>query len=277
MVEVYGIEFIDNNKIYFFDSNNKKATIGDLVIVETEKGTQIAKIVTSPKKVKKNQYKNLKKIIRLADDEDKKINDENIEDAKKTLKRAEKIAKKLKLNMKFLSANYTFDRNQLFISFTSENRVDFRELAKELASIYKTRIELRQIGIRDKAREISGIGQCGRKLCCSSFLGSIDSVSINMVKNQNLSLNPNKINGQCGRLLCCLNYEDDNYSELRKGMPNIGDEVETEKGKAKVISLNILERKYTAMTEENDKVEIELKEREKKQPKEKKKFIKKSR
>ena len=202
MVEVYGIEFIDNNKIYFFDSNNKKATIGDLVIVETEKGTQIAKIVTSPKKVKKNQYKNLKKIIRLADDDDKKINDENIEDAKKTLKRAEKIAKKLKLNMKFLSANYTFDRNQLFISFTSENRVDFRELAKELASIYKTRIELRQIGIRDKAREISGIGQCGRKLCCSSFLGSIDSVSINMVKNQNLSLNPNKINGQCGRLLC---------------------------------------------------------------------------
>lgn len=277
MVEVYGIEFIDNNKIYFFDSNNKKATIGDLVIVETEKGTQIAKIVTSPKKVKKNQYKNLKKIIRLADDEDKKINDENIEDAKKTLKRAEKIAKKLKLNMKFLSANYTFDRNQLFISFTSENRVDFRELAKELASIYKTRIELRQIGIRDKAREISGIGQCGRKLCCSSFLGSIDSVSINMVKNQNLSLNPNKINGQCGRLLCCLNYEDDNYSELRKGMPNIGDEVETEKGKAKVISLNILERKYTAMTEDNDKVEIELKEREKKQPKEKKKLIKKTR
>lgn len=272
MVEVYGIEFNDNNKVYFFDTNRKKAKIGDFVIVETEKGTQIAKVVIDSKKVDTKQYKNLKKVIRVADEEDKKIDKRNREEAERALKRAEKIAKRQELKMTFLSANYTFDRNQLFLTFVADNRVDFRSLAKELANIYRTRIELRQIGIRDKAREISGIGQCGRKLCCSCFLNNIDSVGIGMVKNQNLSLNPGKINGQCGRLLCCLNYEDDNYTECRKKLPQIGDEVETEKGKGKVIYLDILNKKYTVCTENDEKVEIKVTEKFKKPDKKFKKI-----
>ena len=161
--------------------------------------------------------------------------------------------------MNMLEASYTLNRSQLLIMFVSDNRVDFRELAKELASIYKTRIELRQIGVRDKAKEISGIGQCGRALCCASFLKkSIDSVSISMAKNQGLSLNPNKINGQCGRLLCCLNYEDELYSENRENMPSIGEEIKTDKGNGKVVSLDILNRKYTVNIPDEGQVEIQL-------------------
>ena len=160
--------------------------------------------------------------------------------------------------MKFISASFTLDRSQLLFYFVSDERVDFRDLAKELASIYKTRIELRQVGVRDKAKEVSGVGPCGRKLCCASFLNNMDSVSISMAKNQNLSLNPNKINGLCGRLLCCLTYEDDLYKTSRKGMPNVGAEVETEFGKGTVVGVNIPTRTYSVYVENHGKVEITL-------------------
>ena len=160
--------------------------------------------------------------------------------------------------MKFIDAYYTFDRKQLVFQFLADNRVDFRELAKSLAAVYRTRIELRQVGVRDKAKEISGIGSCGRKLCCSSFLSDLDSVSINQVKNQNLALNPNKINGLCGRLLCCLKYEDDLYTEFRKDLPEVGDEIKNNGEKGTVISIDIPARKYIYVTEEGNKVEVKV-------------------
>ena len=168
------------------------------------------------------------------------------------------IAKKMKLDMKFLDADFTFDKTQLIFHFIAENRIDFRELAKSLASIYKVRIELRQVGVRDKAKEISGIGQCGRKLCCSNFLKDLDSVGIAQVKNQSISLNPSKINGQCGRLLCCLKYEDENYSFYRKDMPEVGQKVKIGDENGIVISIDILNRKYTVNTESNNKIVVEV-------------------
>ena len=185
-------------------------------------------------------------------------NKKNIEEAKDALKKATDIAKKMKLDMKFLDADFTFDKTQLIFHFIAENRVDFRELAKSLASIYKVRIELRQVGVRDKAKEISGIGQCGRKLCCSNFLKDLDSVGIAQVKNQSISLNPSKINGQCGRLLCCLKYEDENYSFYRKDMPEVGQKVKIGDENGIVISIDILNRKYTVNTESNNKIVVEV-------------------
>ena len=160
--------------------------------------------------------------------------------------------------MKFLESFYTFDRKQLVFQFLADNRVDFRELAKDLAAIYKTRIELRQVGVRDKAKEISGIGPCGRKLCCSNFLNDLDSVGISQVKNQNLALNPNKINGLCGRLLCCLKFEDDLYTEFRKDLPEIGDTIKNDDEEGSVVSIDIPNRKYTYVTESGNKVEVKV-------------------
>ncbi len=156
--------------------------------------------------------------------------------------------------MKLLDASYTLDRNQLLFNFVSDERIDFRELLKQLAAIYKTRIELRQIGIRDKAKEIGGIGPCGRFLCCNSFLTDLNSVTINMAKNQVLALNPTKINGVCGRLLCCLSYEDEIYTEFRKGLPNIGDDYEYNQKKYKVIDIDILKRKVIIQNENSKEV-----------------------
>lgn len=251
---IYIIIFKENGKQYKFTSENKYA-VEDIVVVETEKGLQIGKIVKIAKSGKNN---NFKKIKRKANKKDIIQHRKNIKDSLNALENAKNLAKELDLKMNFIEASFTFDRSQLLISFTAESRVDFRKLAKELASIYKTRIELRQIGIRDKAKEISGIGQCGRKLCCSTFLNNLESVSISMVKNQNLALNPNKINGQCGRLLCCLTYEDNMYFNCRKNLPSVGDKVDTEKGEAIVNFVDILNRKYTAITNNDEKVEVVL-------------------
>jgi len=160
--------------------------------------------------------------------------------------------------MQLLDATYTFDREQLIFKFLSDKRIDFRELVKDFAAIFHTRIELRQIGARDKAKEIGGCGMCGRNLCCSTFLNDMDSVTIGMAKNQNISLNPNKINGLCGRLLCCLKYEDKCYSECRVGIPSVGKKVKTEEGEGVVTSVDILNRKYFVNIEEKGIVEINL-------------------
>lgn len=259
MNNVVGIVFKPNSKVYFFNSAGINIKDDDKVIVETERGLQFGYVLMSNIK-NKSVNDNMKNVIRIATIKDENIYIKNTKDANKALEKARKIANRLKLNMNILEASYTFDRNQLMFYFLSDNRVDFREMAKELASLYKTRIELRQIGVRDKAKEISGIGQCGRLLCCSCFFNSsMESVSINMAKNQNLALNPNKINGQCGRLLCCLNFEDEVYKCNREGMPEIGDYYVTEKGKGKVVSLDILKRSFVVNVQDEGKIEVVLK------------------
>ena len=258
MNNVVGVRFKENGKIYFFKSNNIDIKENDKVIVETDKGLQLG-IVISPNINNKEVNNNMKNIVRIASKKDIDTYEINKIDAFEALNKAREIAEELELEMNFLEANYTFERNQLIFLFTADGRVDFRELAKQLAAIYKTRIELRQIGIRDKAKEISGLGQCGRELCCASFLkDSMESVSITMAKNQNISLNPTKINGQCGRLLCCLKYEDDVYTEYKKDMPNVGDKVKTEKGNGIVSSVDILKRSYVVDVEDEGKIEVTL-------------------
>lgn len=255
MIEVIGVSFEDNSKIYYFSSNKLDLKKELFVIVETERGLQFGKAMTNVTELESSKIVSiLKPVIRIATEEDIKKHKENIDLAKESIKNAEELIKTNKLNMSIINANFTFDKKQLLFHFISEERVDFRKLAKELATTYKTRIELRQIGVRDKAKEIGGIGSCGRCLCCSTFLKSFDSLSINMAKNQNLALNPTKINGACGRLLCCLGYENDLYEECRKGMPNIGEKLKTKDGLKRVISVDILNRKYKTLNE-NDQIE----------------------
>lgn len=260
MKEVIGVSFTEGKRIYYFDPANIKPNFGDDVIVETERGLQYGKIATLI--VEKNERSlnmPLKRIIRIATKDDRKKHELNLNEEKKAMKECEKLIKKYNLNMKVIDANFTFDKEQLMYHFLSDSRIDFRNLAKELAGIFKTRIELRQIGVRDKAKEIGGIGPCGRTLCCTDYLVNFDSVSINMAKNQNLSLNPNKINGSCGRLLCCLTYENDVYEEYRKSLPNLGDKVKYNEKNGKVVELNILKKSYTILTDDDEYLTIEVK------------------
>lgn len=256
MNKVVGVSFKQNSKIYFFNDNGVIIKDGDMVIVDTERGLQLGYVIANDI-MNKEVNDEMRKVLRVANSKDVNVFEKNKLDAQNALVKAREIAKNLELNMNIIDATYTFDRNQLLFYFVSESRIDFREMAKQLAFIYKTRIELRQVGVRDKAKNVSGIGQCGRELCCSCFLkDNLDSVTINMAKNQNIALNPSKINGQCGRLLCCLNYEDDVYTENREGMPNIGDIVSTPNGDGKVISIDILKRNYVVNVPEVGKVEI---------------------
>ena len=260
MKEVIGVSFTEGKRIYYFDPANIKPNFGDDVIVETERGLQYGKIATLiVEKNEKSLNMPLKRIIRIATKDDRKKHELNLNEEKKAMKECEKLIKTYNLNMKVIDANFTFDKEQLMYHFLSDSRIDFRNLAKELAGIFKTRIELRQIGVRDKAKEIGGIGPCGRTLCCTDYLVNFDSVSINMAKNQNLSLNPNKINGSCGRLLCCLTYENDVYEEYRKSLPNLGDKVKYNEKNGKVVELNILKKSYTILTDDDEYLTIEVK------------------
>ena len=242
---VYGIVLGNEGKIYYFNGKDLELNRDNKVVVETEKGVQLGTVSYKLENKKINiSIDDMKPILRLATDEDISKFEENLKLSTECLENARNIAEELELDMNILDANYTLDRKQLLFNFIADERVDFRELAKRLASLYKTRIELRQIGARDKARTICGIGQCGRPLCSSTFLNHIDSVTMNMAKNQNIALNPSKINGLCGRLLCCLTYEDEEYSRCQKGMPNVGQTVKTDIGSGKVVSVDILNRKY---------------------------------
>ena len=257
MYNVIGIKLSFSNNTYYFSPNAVEVKLGDEVIVDTEQGLQFGTCVTDVKKEKKeNLVLPLKNVVRLATSKDKKHEQENIEGAAKALLDAKKIAKSLNLNMNFISSNYTFDKKQLFFMYLADDRVDFRELAKKLAQKYKTRIELRQIGVRDKAKIIGGLGPCGLFLCCNSFLTDFNSVSINMAKNQFLALNPSKINGVCGRLLCCLNYEDDVYTDLKKNLPKIGSTVKTAEGTGKVVGVNIFKNTYQVEISKYNIVEV---------------------
>ena len=244
MKEVVGISF-ENGRIYYFDPNGHKIKENITVIVETEQGQQFGTVKIPLLKIEEKKIKTpLKKIIRVSTKKDYNQYKKNLKEAKLAKEKCQEISDELNLNMKILDASYTFDRDKLLFRFLSDSRVDFRDLAKELAKIYKVRIELRQIGVRDKAKEVDGLGPCGRRLCCASFLKDLDTVSINMAKNQNISLNPSKINGACGRLMCCLKYEDECYTECRKNMKKIGDTVQTPHGQGTIQSLDILRQKY---------------------------------
>lgn len=241
-MQTYGIAFKEKGKIYYFNYDKDDLEPKQEVIVETENGEQFGWV---EKKIQEElNLMNIKDIIRKATEEDKKRNRKNQADAARALYDAKRIASELDLSMNFIDASFNFERKQLLFHFTADERIDFRQLAKSLANIYKTRIELRQVGIRDKAKAIGGIGQCGRCLCCKNFLDHVGNISINMVKNQNIAINPSKINGQCGRLLCCLTYEDEEYSRCQKGMPQVGDIVKTDYGEGKVTSVDILNRMY---------------------------------
>ena len=245
MSNIYGITLKSEGKIYYFNGQDMEIEKDTNVVVNTEKGIQFGKVIhkIDEKKIKIS-LDEMKTIERIATDEDYDNYVSNAGLASKALDKAREFVKELELDMNILDAVYTLDKKQLLFNFIADERVDFRELAKKLASVYKTRIELRQIGARDKSRAISGLGVCGRQLCCSSFLTHIDSVTMNMAKNQNIALNPTKINGNCGRLLCCLSYEDEEYARCQKGMPSVGQTVKTDFGSGKVVSVDILKRKY---------------------------------
>lgn len=259
MPNVVKVCFKKNGKMYFFSTNNiNNIKLNDEVIVETEKGQQYGLVCSGVKDInEKDIGMNLKNVLRIATEKDKKAYKQNIIDADKALVEARKIVTKMKIPMRIIDATFTFDRNQLIFNFLAEDRVDFRELAKKLAQVYKTRIELRQIGVRDKAREVGGLGPCGRFLCCSTFLTDFNSVSINMAKNQMLALNPTKINGVCGRLLCCLNYEDEVYSDRRHVMPNVGETFKNADVDGKIVTVNLLKGSILVETKNKTIVEIE--------------------
>ena len=257
MKEVVGVTF-EEGKVYYFDPNGHKLKENVTVIVETEQGLQFGTVKIPLIKIPETKIKTkLKKVIRISTKKDFNQYKRNKSDAKEAKKQCQIIADEQNLNMKIIDASYTFDRDKLIFRFLADNRVDFRELAKELAKIYKVRIELRQIGVRDKAKEVGGYGPCGRKLCCASFLKDLDTVSINMAKNQNIALNPTKINGACGRLMCCLKYEDECYSECRLKMKKIGDKIKTEYGEGIIQGLDILRQKYKVDVPEHGIVEVD--------------------
>src|SRR5690625_2569520 len=243
MIEVVGVRFKRAGKIYYFDPNDFPIRLDDDVIVETVRGIEFGQVVIVNKLVDDNDVVlPLKKVIRIADDKDREKVKRNDELAKEAFHIClEKIADH-QLEMSLVDVEYTFDRNKIIFYFTAEGRIDFRDLVKDLAAKFKTRIELRQIGVRDEAKLLGGIGPCGRMLCCSTFLGDFEPVSIKMAKDQNLSLNPAKISGLCGRLMCCLKYENDTYEEAKRQMPDLGKEVHTSYGTGKVVGLNMLEK-----------------------------------
>ncbi|MEI7027696.1 PSP1 domain-containing protein [Paenibacillus sp. y28] len=243
MYSVVGVRFKKAGKIYYFDPSDLPIEKEHSVIVETARGVEYGRVVIGQRVVgEADVVLPLKKVIRIAGDADAKMVDENKQAAKNAFGICLQKIKDHGLKMKLVDVEYTFDRNKVIFYFTAEGRVDFRELVKDLASVFRTRIELRQIGVRDEAKMLGGIGPCGRILCCSSFLGDFDPVSIKMAKDQNLSLNPTKISGLCGRLMCCLKYEHDQYESGKEEMPKMGSHVVTSLGAGKVIGLNVEQR-----------------------------------
>ena len=241
MINIVGVRFKNAGKIYYFDPVEFEIEEGMDVVVETARGLEYGTIVVGKKEIDEESLVSpLKPIIRIATEEDTKIYNENKEKAKETFQVCLEKIKEHNLTMYLIDCEYTFDRNKLIFYFTAEGRIDFRELVKDLAAIFKTRIELRQIGVRDEAKSIGGLGPCGRSLCCSSWLGDFQPVSIKMAKDQSLSLNPTKISGICGRLFCCLKYEHDVYVEAIEKVPPVGAIVKVDDNKGKVIETNPL-------------------------------------
>jgi len=258
MVKVIGVRFRSAGKIYFFDPVDYEIEVGNHVIVETARGMEYGHVVLGPREVEEEKViQPLKAVTRIATPEDDEIERKNKEKEKDAFQICLEKIKKHQLDMKLIDAEYTFDNNKVLFYFTADGRIDFRELVKDLAAVFKTRIELRQIGVRDETKIVGGIGICGRNLCCHTFLPEFNPVSIKMAKEQNLSLNPTKISGVCGRLMCCLKNEEETYEELNSKLPNIGDFVTTEDGlKGEVQSVNVLRQIVKVLVTVNDEKEL---------------------
>lgn len=255
MYDVVGVRFKKAGKIYYFDPGDLSIEKDDYVIVETVRGVEYGKAVIARKQVGEHDVVlPLKKVVRIADQKDRMIVEENRQAAQEAYEICNEKVIEHQLDMKLVDVEYTFDRNKVIFYFTADGRVDFRELVKDLAAIFRTRIELRQIGVRDEAKMLGGIGPCGRMLCCSTFLGDFDPVSIKMAKDQNLSLNPTKISGLCGRLMCCLKYENDEYETAKEQLPDLGEMIDTPLGAGKVVGLNILERVLQVELKDQERV-----------------------
>ncbi len=258
MVKIIGVRFRRAGKIYFFSPADYDIKQGQHVIVETARGVEYGSVVLGPKEIEEDKViQPLKSVIRLATQEDDEQELKNKEKEKKASEICLEKIRKHGLDMKLIGTEYTFDNNKVLFYFTADGRIDFRELVKDLASVFKTRIELRQIGVRDETKVLGGISICGRPLCCSSYLSDFVPVSIKMAKEQNLSLNPTKISGMCGRLMCCLKNEEDAYEYLNSKLPNVGEFVMTSDGlKGEVSSVNVLKQLVKVIVEINDEKEI---------------------
>ncbi len=259
MIKVIGVRFRTAGKIYFFSPGGLELKAGDKVIVETARGVEFGSVVTGIKEVPDDQISQpLKPVIRIATQDDVRREAKNREKEKDAFKICQEKIRKHGLEMKLIDAEYTFDNNKVLFYFTADGRIDFRELVKDLASVFRTRIELRQIGVRDETKIRGGIGICGRPLCCHTYLTEFAPVSIKMAKEQNLSLNPTKISGVCGRLMCCLTNEEETYEELNSHLPSIGDYVTTpEKLKGEVQSVNVLRQTVKVIVSlDNDEKEV---------------------
>lgn len=259
MVKVIGVRFRVAGKIYFFSPGNLEIRQGDHVIVETARGVEYGRVVSGPKEVKEEEVvQPLKSVIRIATEQDEKTAAKNREKEKEAFQICQEKIRKHNLDMKLIDAEYTFDNNKVLFYFTADGRIDFRELVKDLAAVFRTRIELRQIGVRDETKIRGGIGICGRPLCCSTYLSEFAAVSIKMAKEQNLSLNPTKISGVCGRLMCCLTNEEETYEELNSQLPSVGDTVTTSDGLTGTVhSLSVLRKLVKVVVNlENDEKEI---------------------
>lgn len=258
MIKVVGVRFRTAGKIYYFDPKNYKIAVGDHVIVETARGVEYGTVMIAPKELPPEKViQPLKPVLRVATPEDEKIEEKNHQKEKEAFKICIEKIQKHKMEMKLVDAEYTFDNNKLLFYFTADGRIDFRELVKDLASVFRTRIELRQIGVRDETKILGGIGICGRPLCCNTFLSEFAPVSIKMAKEQNLSLNPSKISGVCGRLMCCLKNEEETYEYLNSRLPNTGDYVTTDdRLKGEVHSVNVLRQTVKVLVEVDDEKEI---------------------
>ena len=259
MTRIIGVRFRPAGKVYYFAPGKFHIKKGQQVIVETARGIEFGNVVIGPKEVEDDQITQpLKSVIRLATNEDRRIEERNREKEKEAFQICLEKIRKHKLEMKLIDAEYTFDNNKVLFYFTADGRIDFRELVKDLAAVFRTRIELRQIGVRDETKIRGGIGICGRELCCHTYLSEFAPVSIKMAKEQNLSLNPTKISGVCGRLMCCLTNEQETYEKLNSRLPSTGDTVTTPEGlKGEVQSLSVLRQLVKVIvTLENDEKEI---------------------
>ena len=244
MATVIGVRFKKAGKVYYFDPDGIWPRPGDNVIVETARGVEIGEVVTGSRSVNDAQIVTpLKKVVRIANEEDVRRAEANEQREREAFAICQERIAKHKLDMKLVSVEFTFDNNKIIFYFTANGRVDFRDLVKDLASVFKIRIELRQIGVRDEAKMLGGLGACGRQICCGAFLGDFQPVSIKMAKEQNLSLNPTKISGQCGRLMCCLKYEQDNYEQVLKRLPRVGKDIVTPDGVGVITEINCIKER----------------------------------
>ena len=253
MVKVVGVRFKKAGKVYYFDPGALEPAMDEPVIVETDRGLEIGRVVIPCREMEENEkFMPLSPVIRIATPADLAQDESNSEKEKEAFRICEEKIAKHKLLMKLIDVEYTFDNNKIIFSFVADGRIDFRDLVKDLASVFRTRIELRQIGVRDETKTIGGLGVCGRKICCTDFLSEFTPVSVKMAKDQSLSTNPQKISGACGKLICCLNYEQAAYEEAYKTIPRVGSYVQTPEGRGTVVESNVVSEKVKVRVEKDD-------------------------